>query len=99
MALPFGAVPDPASLALEGSWDGESYSFAGVMLVGASPAASPYSTEFDPAAIPRIRTSPAYEGVENGSSWWLDFFAANPEARYVSDGNAKSDHRSHGPLR
>ena len=90
MALPFGAVPEPASLATEGSWDGESYAFAGVMLVGANPSVSPYSASFEPTAIPRIRSSPRAEGVENGSSYWLDLFAEDPQSRFVSDGNAKA---------
>ncbi len=90
MALPFGVMPDPASLAVEGTWDGESYAFKGVMLVGANPAPSPFSTSFDGAATPRIRSSPPDEKLENGSTYWLDQFAANPEARFVSDGDPNS---------
>ena len=45
MALPFGVMPDPASLAVSGSWDGEDYAFKGVMLVGANPSASPFSSD------------------------------------------------------
>lgn len=87
MALPFGVMPDPASLAVHGSWDGEDYAFKGVMLVGANPAPSPFSTSFDGTAIPRIRSSPPSEQLENGSSYWLDQFDQNPDARFVSDGD------------
>jgi hypothetical protein len=89
MALPLGVMPKPASLAWHGRWGGETYSLRGVLLVGANPAPSPFSTKFDPHAIPRIRTSP-HAGVEDfGSTFWLDWLAEHPEERYVSDGDAK----------
>jgi hypothetical protein len=87
MALTFGVPPEPASLAWKGSWDGESYRFKGVMLVGSGPAPSPFSRSFEPTAIPRIRTWPTPD-LENGSSYWLSRLAENPELRYVSDGDS-----------
>jgi hypothetical protein len=86
MALPHGSVPEPPDLALEGSWDGESYRFDGVMLVGAEPAPSPYSAAFVPDGIPRVRSTPD-RSVENGSADWLDRLSRNPELRFVSDGD------------
>lgn len=86
MALPYGVMPDPARLARKGSWDGESYAFKGVMLVGAEPAPSPYSTAFDGGGIPRIRSA-LERSVELGSAYWLDTLAESPELRYVSDGD------------
>jgi hypothetical protein len=86
MALPLGSVPDPEELAVGGSWDGEPYRFAGVMLVGAEPAPSPFSTAFAPAAVPRIRSTPD-RSVENGSADWLGRLTREPELRYVSDGD------------
>jgi Polysaccharide deacetylase len=90
MALPYGTLPSPASLASRGSWKGERYAFKGVMLVGANPAPSPYSTSFDGTAIPRIRSSPPIEKLEYGSSYWLDELEANPDERFVSDGEPDS---------
>jgi hypothetical protein len=89
MALPFGVLPDDPALALAGSWNGSSYQFDAVMLVGANPAPSPYSRDFDRGAIPRIRSWPTPE-LENGSTDWLDRLTADPELRYVSDGDPKT---------
>jgi peptidoglycan/xylan/chitin deacetylase (PgdA/CDA1 family) len=87
LSLPLGEFPKPASLAYRGSWRGESYLLGGVMLVGANPAPSPFSTKFDPHAIPRIRTSPHKHVADFGSTFWLDYLAKNPDERYVSDGD------------
>ncbi len=74
MALPYGVMPDDPALALAGSWNGTSYQFDAVMLVGAEPAPSPFSKDFDPGAIPRIRSWPTSD-LENGSTDWLDRLA------------------------
>lgn len=87
MALPLGVMPTPSRLAVRGSWGGDSYHNEGVFLVGASPAPSPFSTTFDPAAIPRIRTSPWVGRDDYGSGFWLRLLQQHPEQRYVSDGN------------
>lgn len=89
LSLPLGVFPKPASLAYRGRWRGESYRLGGVMLVGANPAPSPFSTKFDPHAIPRIRTSPHEHVNDFGSTFWLDYLAKNPDERYVSDGDPK----------
>ncbi len=86
MALPFGVTPGDPGLAVAGSWDGESYAFEGVMLVGAEPAPSPFSQAFDGAAIPRIR-SDLDSAVEYGSAMWLDRLADDPSLRFISDGD------------
>ena len=86
LALPLGVMPEPASVARRGSWGGDSYSHAGVFLVGAEPAPSPFSKLFRPGAIPRIRTAPEAT-AEYGSAFWLDFLRKHPERRYVSDGD------------
>jgi hypothetical protein len=87
MALPYGIAPTSPGLAREGQWDGEKYAFKGVFLTGAEPAPSPFSSSLDPDAIPRVRTDPGT--LENGSSDWLRRLADDPDARYVSDGNAR----------
>ena len=91
MALPYGLPPARPALALRGSWDGESYRFAGVFLVGAEPSPSPFTAGFDPGAIPRIRTDPGT--LLNGSSDWLRRLAENSAARYVSDGRRSTPQR------
>jgi len=91
MSLPLGAMPKDASLATRGRWNGRSYGPYGVMLVGANPAPSPYSTAFDSDAIPRIRSSHGgWNGeADMGAAYWLHQLAQNPEQRYVSDGDPK----------
>ena len=90
MSLPLGVLPKPPSLAVRGRWNGRSYRFRGVMLVGASPAPSPFSKSFDGARIPRIRSShlPWRGEADFGAWYWLRELDRNPERRYVSDGDA-----------
>ena len=94
MSLPLGAMPDDASLARRGRWQGRAYGSDGsygVLLVGANPAPSPYSTSFDAGAIPRIRSSHAgWNGeADMGAAYWLHQLEQNPSQRYVSDGDPK----------
>ena len=89
MSLPLGVLPKPPSLAVRGRWNGRSYSFRGVMLVGAGPAPSPFSKSFDGAGIPRIRSGHLpWRGESDFGAWyWLRELTRNPERRYVSDGD------------
>lgn len=88
MALPLGIRPADRSILTSGSSGGESYELLGVFLVGAGPAPSPYSAKFEPAAVPRIRSSTWTGGEPNyGSDYWLDWFSKHPDRRFVSDGN------------
>jgi peptidoglycan/xylan/chitin deacetylase (PgdA/CDA1 family) len=88
LALPFGSMPRPASLAVRGESRGVSYRHRGVYLVGANPAPSPFASAFDAAAIPRIRSEgPTGQEAEYGSTAWLDKLAQNPSVRYTSDGD------------
>jgi peptidoglycan/xylan/chitin deacetylase (PgdA/CDA1 family) len=88
LALPLGVLPNPAVLARRGSWRGRSYEHAGVFLVGAEPAPSPFSRAFEAGEIPRIRTAPpdAADG-EFGSTYWLDELRRTTGLRFVSDGD------------
>ncbi len=88
LALPFGVRPDDRALMMSGSWRGTTYAFDGAFLVGAGPAPSPHSTDFDPRGIPRIR-SQGRRGPDAryGSAAWLDRLAARPGDRYTSDGD------------
>ncbi|GGZ47620.1 polysaccharide deacetylase family protein [Streptomyces subrutilus] len=83
LALPFGAMPEPAGVAARGT----GYRYDGVYLVGANPSVSPFAKAFTPGAIPRIRSAgPKDEDAEFGSSRWLDKLAAGKNL-YVSDGD------------
>jgi hypothetical protein len=88
MALPLGALPNTRSLAVSGRWRDEAYRFDGVFLSGAEPAPSPFSKQFDPGAIPRIRPNPNWDGSRDFTGgMWLDILERNPSLRYVSDGD------------
>jgi peptidoglycan/xylan/chitin deacetylase (PgdA/CDA1 family) len=88
MALPFGVSPHTRSLSHTGSWNGESYTNEGVLLVGANPSHSPFSSQFVPTSIPRIRNSSWDHGnVPLTAKYWLANLAANKSQRYVSAGN------------
>ncbi|THA24962.1 xylanase [Streptomyces sp. RKND-216] len=88
LALPNGSMPSAAGLAVEGSSGGTDYRHAGVYLVGANPAPSPFSSDFDPAAIPRIRSQgPDGPDAKFASAAWLDKLADGTVARYTSDGD------------
>ncbi|WP_406510413.1 polysaccharide deacetylase family protein [Streptomyces sp. NBC_00212] len=90
LALPNGSMAHSRQLALKGAADGVSYQHEGVYLVGADPAPSPFSTTFDPGAIPRIR-SQAATGPEAQftSTAWLDKLRDGTVKRYTSDGDPK----------
>lgn len=83
MALPLGIFPNDRRLTRRGSWNGQSYRFDGVMLVGADPAPSPFAG-LDGAGVPRIRSGKGR--VKFDSAYWLDWLADHPKRRYTSDG-------------
>lgn len=89
LSLPYGIQPTDRGLAVAGTSDGTSYRHDLVLLVGAGPAPSPFRVDFDPTAVPRIRSSPSWEGGEPdyGSRFWLEWLDAAPGRRYVSDGD------------
>lgn len=89
MALPLGSEPTRPMLAVRGRSDGTAYGPYAVFLVGAGPAPSPFSTDFDPAALPRIRTShqPWSNAEEYTFADWFPRLSREPGLRYVSDGD------------
>jgi peptidoglycan/xylan/chitin deacetylase (PgdA/CDA1 family) len=88
LALPFGSQPQPSPLAISGSSDGVTYHHDGVMLVGANPAPAPFSADFDPSAIPRIRSQGSTgEDAQYCSTAWLDWLDSHSDLRYTSDGD------------
>ncbi len=80
LALPFGEYPASADSLLHGTWDGRDYLNMGVLLVGAEPAPSPFSKDFNALAIPRIR------GSQEELDKWLGEFEKYPGRRFASDG-------------
>lgn len=88
LALPNGSMPDERKLAMKGAADGVHYSYEGVYLVGANPAPSPFAADFDPNAIPRIRSGgPSQPDAQYTSAAWLDKLADGTVTRYTSDGD------------
>jgi hypothetical protein len=92
LSLPLGSLPKTSRLAVSGSWQGKRYGPYAVLLVGADPAPSPFSSTFDRLAIPRIRTSHAgWDGdADYAFAYWMRHFEQNPSARYVSDGDPRT---------
>ncbi len=89
MALPLGLHPKNRALSVRGSYSGTTYEFGAVMQVGAGPAPSPYSVDYDPGGVPRMRASLWRPGspVDYSGGYWLDWLARHPTKRYISDGN------------
>lgn len=83
VTLPYGGYPgDGDDTVFRGfHYEGEYYEYEAVLLVGANPAFSPVSTEYDPFWIPRIQAFDAELGR------WIEFMNENPGIMYVSDGN------------
>ncbi len=88
LSLPLGVPPQRAGWPPRGRAGGVAYEHEGVFLVGAEPAPSPFSVEFDPLAIPRMRSA-SWDGGEPdyASGFWLDVLARHPGRRYLSDGD------------
>ncbi|MDP9641677.1 peptidoglycan/xylan/chitin deacetylase (PgdA/CDA1 family) [Actinopolyspora lacussalsi] len=88
IALPHGVHPDREELARSGESEGVRYEHDAVLLVGARPAPAPFTRRFDPLNVPRIRSQGGSgDSAKFGSTVWLDKLAANPSARYTSDGD------------
>lgn len=86
LALPFGARPKdgPNREALEsGTYEGHAYRNEAILAVGWQPERSPISLKADFGYLNRVHGS----NEEFGIRYWLDYFDAHPEARYVSDGD------------
>lgn len=81
ISVPFGEYPEDISILESGTWEDESYTYRGAVMVAGGPAPSPFSTSFEPLRIPRIQVR---EGVVEE---WIDYFENNPELRYISDGD------------
>lgn len=83
VTLPYGGYPNEGDdTVFRGfTYEGEYYEYAAVLLVGANPAFSPVSSEYDPYAVPRI------QAFDEELGRWQAFILENPGIMYVSDGN------------
>ena len=86
-ALPFGDYPSDVSLLRQGHADSVSldYHYDAVVRLGARPAPSPFSPEFDPFYIPRV------QAIQSQLDLWLAYYEKHPELYYVSAGGGESD--------
>ncbi|MDA8346315.1 MAG: polysaccharide deacetylase family protein [Thermaerobacter sp.] len=94
-ALPYGGLPqDPTdrTAVLNGSYQGISWHFLGVALVGANPAPSPYSKTFS-VSIPRIQVVDPSLVASSTRYYILSGYEAqflqDPSMLYTSDGSPK----------
>ncbi|MCT9935216.1 polysaccharide deacetylase family protein [Planotetraspora sp. A-T 1434] len=91
LALPYGNQPHDKKLALRGGASGVRYDYRGVFLAGYTPAPSPFTKDFDPIGIPRIRSKEKVgDCVKFCSTAWLDWLNSNATDRFTSDGNVNT---------
>jgi len=84
-SLPYGLPSEGLkSYVAEGEYEGIKYKHEAIVKVGANPAPSPISKNFEPLALPRVRAS-GIEPVDADLAWWLNKLTR--EQQYISDGN------------
>jgi len=83
-ALPYGAYPDHGdpTLLRHCTYQGHTYGYSAVLLVGAEAAPSPFDRRRDLFFTPRIRATDAELG-----KWFGAYLDRYPAVRYVSDGD------------
>ncbi len=86
LALPYGEYPEDMDYIIAGTWEGISYYNEAILLVGANPAPSPFSNDFDPSRLPRVRASEMFT-AGMGMYEWLEILDEQPGQRYISDGD------------
>lgn len=84
LALPLGMWPKNPDWARYGVYEGTEYRHEMVLEVTGGPAPAPDSHEFDPYSVPRIQATNMDLDYEEA---YIAYFDANPQERYVSDGN------------
>jgi peptidoglycan/xylan/chitin deacetylase (PgdA/CDA1 family) len=91
IALPYGNQPSTKDWAIRGGAGDVRYNYTGVFLAGYTPGPSPFSKDFDPLGIPRIRAMDKVgDCARFCSTAWLDWLNAHPEDRYTSDGDVRT---------
>lgn len=91
LTLPYGTTPDAGlhpdqrEMLRNGfSYNGHDIFFRGALLVGADPAPSPASTDWDKLWIPRIQV------FETSVGFWFGIFERGEVVLYTSDGNPET---------
>lgn len=79
-ALPFGIGTKETEWSVRGEYQGQTYENIGVLLVGSTPAPSPFNKNFPQDALERVQV------FEDNLDKWIKYFEDNPEQKYVSDG-------------
>lgn len=81
LAVPFGSYPESDSILAGGRYEDITYAYTAALSLGAVPCPSPFSTEFRPLHIPRIR------GSANFITDAIKALKKSPGTRYISDGD------------
>lgn len=81
LALPFGIGTKETEWSVRGEYEGTAFENIGVLLVGSTPAPSPYNKNFPPYALERVQV------FEDNLDKWIKYFEENPDQKYVSDGH------------
>ncbi|HWV25231.1 MAG TPA: hypothetical protein VNZ58_13670, partial [Thermomicrobiales bacterium] len=91
LTLPYGNSPDrdkhpdQRRMMREGiPYQGKTYHLAGALLVGADPAWSPASTQWDPFVVPRI------QAFDESLDFWFGMFESGGVILYTSDGDPET---------
>lgn len=81
ISIPFGEYPKSESMLVSGTYEGITYGYTAALSINGVLSASPFSAEFEPLHIPRIRGSEPYflDAIQE--------FKKNPALRYISDGD------------
>lgn len=83
---PYGVRPkeELRPLALKGEFQGKTYEYKWALREGPTKnSAAPNSIKFDPLNVPRVRGT---NNEEMDLWWFLDYYKANPQLKYISDG-------------
>jgi peptidoglycan/xylan/chitin deacetylase (PgdA/CDA1 family) len=86
LTLPLGRFPDQHRWAETGETPQGRYDHDALLKVGARPAPSPFHADFEPLALPRIRSGNSTQQSDFESAFWLRRLEAEDNA-YVSDGD------------
>jgi peptidoglycan/xylan/chitin deacetylase (PgdA/CDA1 family) len=91
LTLPYGSMPnkelhpDQRRAMRRGfTYQGERYKIIAALLVGADPAVSPASTQWDPLMIPRI------QAFDESLEFWFGQFESGDQILYTSDGDPET---------
>jgi len=81
LSIPFGSYPESDTILAAGQHEDITYAYTAALSLGSVPCPSPFSTEFRPLHIPRIRGSANF--ITDG----IKALKKSPGLRYISDGD------------